>query len=104
MGKQRIGTLEFGGQRVDTVGRSNYMDRCGSATLATTVDQWREALSACEKPKYPEGKTLAELARILGKNRSTLTGQLKHLIAQGRCKYYEDIRNNRMTTVYILEK
>lgn len=71
--------------------------------LKTTVDQWRELLYEYEKPKYPNGKTLAELTRELDIPRATVRDKLKKAIKLGKCKAYNDIRNNRMTTVYILQ-
>lgn len=72
--------------------------------LTTTVDQWREALAAIDKPKYPAGKTLVELAAETGLNRSTLKDRLTKMIREGRCVAYKDCRRGRHTTVYILEK
>lgn len=70
--------------------------------LDTTVDQWREALAATTKPKYPEGLTLTELATKLGINKYTLRYQLDKAVEADRCFAHQDYRKNRLTTVYIL--
>ena len=75
-----------------------------SNELSTTVDQWREALVASTKPKYPDGKTLMELSRELGINRSTLAGRLQKALEDGSCSCDYDVRNGRRTKVYRLEK
>ena len=73
------------------------------SNLKTTVEQWRELLAECEKPKYPNGKTIAELARELDTPRSTVRDRIKKAVKLGNCKKYQDVRNNRMTTVYVLQ-
>jgi hypothetical protein len=77
----------------------------GSKTteLSTTMDQWKEALSATVKSAHPEGKTLAELVCQLGLPRSTIRGRLANAIKLNTCKSYKDYRNNRPATVYVLE-
>jgi hypothetical protein len=70
--------------------------------LATTVDQWREALAATVAPKFPNAKTITELSKELNVKRSTLKDKLRGAMLAGTCRAFRDIRNNRETTVYEL--
>lgn len=80
-----------------------FVDSSRSSELSTTVDQWREALASSSKPKYPEGKTVSEIAQELTLPRSTVRAMLDRAVRSGTCKAYKDFRKNRLTTVYIVE-
>jgi AraC-like DNA-binding protein len=72
--------------------------------LATTIDQWREALACAEAPRHLEGKTLIELATELKINARTLYDRLQKAVQCRTCKKYRDYRNHRLVNVYVLEK